>query len=61
MLDVVLQQRGGAPLHFLLVHLATLGSRHAYAVRLISVVFTIASIPAVAACSSHAWAVARSG
>ena len=49
MLDVVLQQRGGAPLHFLLVHLVTLGSPTLTAVRLISVVFTIASIPAVAA------------
>ena len=53
MLDVVLQQRGGAPLHFLLVHLATLGSPSLTAVRLISVVFTIASIPAVAALLSR--------
>jgi hypothetical protein len=48
MLDVVLQQRGGAPLHFLLVHLVTLGSPSLTAVRLISAVFTIATIPVVA-------------
>jgi hypothetical protein len=53
MLDVVLERRGGAPLHFLLVHLATLGSPSLTAVRLISVVFTVASIPAVAVLASR--------
>jgi hypothetical protein len=53
MLDVVLQRRGGAPLHFLLVHLATLGLPSLTAVRLISLVFTVASIPAVAVLASR--------
>jgi hypothetical protein len=48
MLDVVLGQRGGAPLHFLLVHVATWFSDSLTAVRMISVVFAVASIPVVA-------------
>jgi hypothetical protein len=47
MLDIVLGQRGGAPLHFLLVHVATWFSESLTAVRAISVVFAVASIPVV--------------
>jgi hypothetical protein len=53
MLDIVLHRRGGAPLHFLLVHIATLISPTLTAVRLVSVVFTVASVPAVAALLSR--------
>jgi hypothetical protein len=48
MLSTVLGERGGAPLHFLLVHLAALVSPTLTAVRAISVVFAVASIPLVA-------------
>jgi hypothetical protein len=48
MLDVVLERRGGAPLHFLLVHLVSLVSPTLTAVRLVSLVFTVATIPVVA-------------
>ena len=45
MLDTVLGERGGAPLHFLLVHVATWISPSLTALRLLSVVFAVASIP----------------
>jgi len=44
----VFDQRGGAPLHFLLTHLVTAISPTLTALRLISVVFAVASIPIVA-------------
>jgi hypothetical protein len=53
MLSTVLGERGGAPLHFLLVHLAALVSPTLSAVRLISVIFAVASIPVVAALLSR--------
>ncbi len=43
--STVLDVRGGAPLHFLLVHLATQVSPTLDAVRLLSVLFAVASIP----------------
>lgn len=46
--DTVLQQRGGAPLHFLLAHIATGISPSLTALRLVSVLFAAASIPIVA-------------
>lgn len=45
--STVLNVRGGAPLHFLLVHLAAQISPTLDAVRLLSVLFAVASIPAV--------------
>jgi hypothetical protein len=48
MLDTVLGQRGGAPLHFLLVHAVAVISPTLTALRLLSVVFAVASIPVVA-------------
>lgn len=48
MLHVVLGQRGGAPLHFVVVHLVSLVSPTLTALRLISVFFAVASIPVVA-------------
>ena len=48
MLDTVLGTRGGAPLHFLLVHGVSQISPSLTALRLISVVFAVASIPVVA-------------
>lgn len=48
MLHTVLGERGGAPLHFLLVHLVSQVSPTLTALRLISLVFAVASIPAVA-------------
>ncbi len=48
LIDVVLEQRGGAPLHFLLVHAVTELSPTLTALRLLSVVFAVASIPVVA-------------
>jgi hypothetical protein len=45
--DVVLDQRGGAPLHFLLVHGVTEISPTLTALRLVSVLFAVASIPVV--------------
>ena len=47
--DTVLGERGGAPLHFLLAHLATVIAPGLTALRLISVAFAVASIPVVAA------------
>ena len=49
MFSTVLGERGGAPLHFLLVHIAALLSPTLTAVRLISVIFAVASIPVAAA------------
>jgi hypothetical protein len=48
MLDTVLGERGGAPLHFLLVHVAGWISPGLTGLRLISVVFAVASIPVIA-------------
>jgi hypothetical protein len=48
MLDTVLGERGGAPLHFLLVHITTWISPSLTGLRLLSVVFAVASIPVVA-------------
>jgi hypothetical protein len=53
MFDTVIGERGGAPLHFLLVHLVALVSPTLTALRLISVVFAVASIPVVAALLSR--------
>src|SRR3990172_3515554 len=46
--DTVLGERGGAPLHFLLVHLVSAVSPTLTGLRLLSVVFAVASIPVVA-------------
>jgi hypothetical protein len=48
MLHTVIGQRGGAPLHFLIVHFVALFSPSLTALRLISVAFAVASIPVVA-------------
>ena len=48
MLDTVLGERGGAPLHFLLVHLVASVSPTLTGLRLLSVLFAVASIPVVA-------------
>ena len=48
MIDVVLGERGGAPLHFLLVHLVSQVSASLTGVRLISAAFAVASVPVVA-------------
>lgn len=47
--STVLGERGGAPLHFLLSHLVTLVAPGLTGLRLISVVFAVASMPFVAA------------
>jgi hypothetical protein len=47
--DTVLGERGGAPLHFLLVHAVAAISPTLTGLRLISVAFAVASIPVVAA------------
>ncbi|HEV2712012.1 MAG TPA: glycosyltransferase family 39 protein, partial [Gaiellaceae bacterium] len=47
--DTVLDERGGAPLHFFLAHLAMVVAPGLTGLRLISVVFAVASIPAAAA------------
>src|SRR6185312_16508265 len=47
LVHTVLDQRGGAPLHFLLTHLVAAVSPTLTALRLISVVFAVASIPIV--------------
>lgn len=49
MLDIVLDERGGAPLHFLLAHVVMLVSPGLTGLRLISVAFAVASLPIVAA------------
>ncbi len=48
MLQTVLWERGGAPLHFLLVHLVSLVSPTLAGVRAISLAFAVLSIPVVA-------------
>jgi Dolichyl-phosphate-mannose-protein mannosyltransferase len=45
----VISERGGAPLHFLLAHLVVTVSSGLSGLRLISIVFTVASVPVVAA------------
>jgi hypothetical protein len=47
--DTVLDERGGAPLHFILAHLVTLVAPGLTGLRLISVTFAVASIPVTAA------------
>jgi 4-amino-4-deoxy-L-arabinose transferase-like glycosyltransferase len=47
--DTVLDQRGGAPLHFFLAHLAMVVAPGLTGLRLISVAFAVASIPVAAA------------
>jgi hypothetical protein len=49
LLQTVLQERGGAPLHFLLAHLAALVSPGLTSLRLVSVACAVASVPAIAA------------
>lgn len=49
LLHEVLQERGGAPLHFLLAHLASLVSPGLTSLRLVSVACAVASVPAIAA------------
>jgi hypothetical protein len=49
LLHEVLQERGGAPLHFLLAHLAGLVSPGLTSLRLVSVACAVASVPAIAA------------
>ena len=49
LLHDVLQERGGAPLHFLLVHLTGLVSPGLTSLRLVSVACAVASVPAIAA------------
>lgn len=53
LLATVLGERGGAPLHFLLVHAAASISPTLTALRLISVVFAVASIPVCAALAAR--------
>lgn len=48
MVHTVLGERGGAPLHFLLVHLMSQASPTLLGVRVISLIFAVASIPVVA-------------
>jgi hypothetical protein len=49
LLHTVVQERGGAPLHFLLAHLAGLISPGLTSIRLVSVACAVASVPAIAA------------
>jgi hypothetical protein len=49
LIQTVVQERGGAPLHFLLAHLAGLVSPGLTSLRLVSVVCAVASVPAIAA------------
>ena len=49
MLGTVLGERGGAPLHYLLAYLAGLVDPGLTSLRLVSVAFAVASIPAIAA------------
>jgi uncharacterized membrane protein len=48
LLDVVLEERGGAPLHFLLAAVAAHSGGGLVALRLVSAVFAVASIPLIA-------------
>jgi hypothetical protein len=47
--DIVLGKRGGAPLHFLLAWIVAHAGGGLYAMRLLSALFAIASLPAIAA------------
>jgi 4-amino-4-deoxy-L-arabinose transferase-like glycosyltransferase len=49
MLNTVFSERGGAPLHWLLAYLATSISPTLTALRLLSVIFAVASMPVIAA------------
>ncbi len=49
MLRTVLGERGGAPLHYLLAYLAVLADPGLTSLRLVSVAFAVASMPAIAA------------
>jgi len=49
LLQTVVQERGGAPLHFLLAHLAGLVSPGLTSLRLVSVACAVASVPVIAA------------
>jgi hypothetical protein len=49
MFGTVISERGGAPLHFLIAHLVATLSSGLTGLRLISVVFAVASVPVVAA------------
>ena len=49
MLETVLGERGGAPLHYLLAYLAGLVDPGLTSLRLISVAFAVASVPVIAA------------
>lgn len=49
LLDIVLEERGGAPLHFLLAAAASHSGGGLTALRLVSAVFAVASIPLIAA------------
>jgi dolichyl-phosphate-mannose-protein mannosyltransferase len=49
LLQTVVQERGGAPLHFLLTHLAGVVSPGLTSLRLVSVACAVASVPAIAA------------
>src|SRR5918999_2074543 len=51
--STVIEERGGAPLHFLLAHALGAVWPSLFAVRLISVVFAVASIPVIAALSAR--------
>ena len=53
LLDTVIAERGGAPLHYLLAHLALGAWESLTAIRLISVVSAVAAIPVVAALVSR--------
>jgi hypothetical protein len=47
--STVFEERGGAPLHFLLAHFVSSGWSSLVGLRLISVVFAVASVPVIAA------------
>ena len=49
LLHTVLEERGGAPLHFLIAHLASLVSPGLTSLRLVSVACAVASVPVIAA------------
>jgi hypothetical protein len=49
MLETVLGERGGAPLHYLIAYLAQLADPGLTSLRLVSVAFAVASVPVIAA------------
>jgi Dolichyl-phosphate-mannose-protein mannosyltransferase len=53
LLDIVLEERGGAPLHFLLAAAASHSGSGLTALRLVSAVFAVASIPLIAALAAR--------